>query len=82
MRTSEYYARGIYSFFANYGLDALERHHGIAEVAEETEPEPIPGRITAEDDMDFDDYVPDSCQCSATTWPPCYFCEHGDGGGE
>lgn len=80
MRTSEYYAQGIYSFFANYGLDAVERHHGVVEAPEETEPEPTPGRLSADAEagMDFDDYVPESCQCLAVAYPPCSFCEPSD----
>lgn len=76
MRTSEYYAQGIHSFFIGYGLDALERHHGV-EVGEKTEPESTPGRIRAEDDTDFDyDEPAESCQCPTTIHPPCSYCEH------
>lgn len=74
MRTSEYYAQGIYSFFVNYGLDAVERHHSTTEVAES---EPISATARTEDDWDFDDdYVLESCQCLATAHPPCSYCEH------
>lgn len=81
MRTSDYYAQGIHGFFVGYGLDAVERHHGTVELPEDIEPEPAPGRLSAEAeaDMDFDDYVPDSCQCLCTAYPPCYFCEYGGG---
>lgn len=82
MRTSEYYARGIYSFFVDYGLDAVDRHHGTAKVAEEMEPDPAPGRVSAEDKMDLDDYVPESCECPSTAYPPCYYCEHADDEGK
>lgn len=83
MRASEYYARGIYSFFVGYGLDAVERRHGTAEVAEETEAEPAPGRVSAEDeDFDYDDVLPERCFCAATAYPPCFYCEHGDDEGD
>lgn len=79
MRTSEYYARGIYSFFTGYALDAIERHHGTVEVAKEVEPELTAGRVSAEDDWGVGyDYVPESCQCSTTIYPPCSYCEPGD----
>lgn len=80
MRTSDYYAQGIHGFFVGFGLDAIDRHHGAAEAPEETGPELATGRLSAEaeDDMDFDDAVPESCQRLAVAYPPCFYCEHGD----
>lgn len=79
MRTSEYYSQGIYSFFAGYALDAVEQRHGTTEAPEETESEPAPGRISAENEnFDYDDVLPERCFCAAIAYPPCSYCEPAD----
>jgi len=73
MRTSEYYARGIYSFFVNYGLDAVERHHGETRAAEvEPEPELPTGRVNVIENPHLADFAYEAYRIA--TEYPCGFC--------
>lgn len=71
MRTSEYYAAGIRSFFVDFALDALDQDPSEAVVARLAVTQFAPD---AEYDFEFGDCT--GCSCAVTAYPPCWHCEN------